>query len=277
MKTSNQIIPFTFQDENEVRVSIIEGEPWFVATDVCKILGYVNAPDAIKKHCRLDGIVKRYIIDSLNRSQETSLINEGNLYRLIIKSKKPEAQKFESWVCDEVLPQIRKTGSYGIVGKQSAELENLMNAMFAEFKEEMSKEFVTMEEYDDQINDIFNHAINTEKRIKAVESRFRDFSELLVEQDTSVVYVMLNRQTEEYKIGQSAKARTRQKQFQQVEPNIEIVLTIPVASQRMANYLEKMLHEKFNYCHSHGEWYKLKPTDLDMIKMIAEVLVEAQF
>jgi prophage antirepressor-like protein len=279
METNNQIIPFTFEDENEVRIIIIENEPWFVATDLCRILGYTNNRKTINDHCRADGVTKRYIIDSLNRSQEVSLLNEANLYRLIIKSKKPEAKKFESWVCDEVLPQIRKTGSYGIAGVQSADLENLMKSMFAKFKEELSEDFVSQEVFNEQVDEIYNHCIKTEKRISSIESRFRDFS-ALSEQSypaPAYVYVMHNRQTDEYKIGQTTQPRTRQKQFQQVEPNIEITLTIPVASQRMANYLEKMLHEKFTYCHTSGEWYKLKPNDLDVIKTIAEVLVEAQF
>jgi prophage antirepressor-like protein len=279
MSQNNQIIPFTFEAENEVRIIIIENEPWFVATDVCRILGYINSPDAIKKHCRTDGIAKRYIIDSLNRSQEVSLLNEGNLYRLIIKSKKPEAQKFESWVCDEVLPQIRKTGSYGLLGTDAEKLTDLLKTMFTELKEEISQEFVTQEDLEGQVEEIFRFAVNADLRFKRIESKFRDFSQLIDEQVNApaYVYVMLNRQTDEHKIGQTTKFKTRQKQFQQVEPNIEIVLSIPLASQRMVNYLEKMLHEKFAYCHSSGEWYKLKPTDLDMIKMIAEVLGEVQF
>ena len=87
------------------------------------MLGYVNPRDAIAKHCRQKGVTKRYTLakcdvaerDASSKSrlsQEMTYINEGNLYRLIIKSRKPEAEPFESWVCDEVLPSIRKTGKY---------------------------------------------------------------------------------------------------------------------------------------------------------------------
>lgn len=76
------------------------------------MLGYANDTATIKKHCREGGVAKRYLTDSLGREQATTFIGEGNLYRLIIRSKKSEAEKFEAWVCDEVLPAIRKHGRY---------------------------------------------------------------------------------------------------------------------------------------------------------------------
>lgn len=98
---------------HEVRVVVAENnEPMFVAKDVCNVLGYSNTNDAVIRHCKLDGVVKHEVIDNLGRAQSSSLINEGNLYRLILKSKKKEAEKFETWVCDEVLPSIRKHGMY---------------------------------------------------------------------------------------------------------------------------------------------------------------------
>lgn len=98
---------------HEVRVVVTtNNEPMFVAKDVCDALGYSNTNDAVIRHCKIDGIVKHDVIDNIGRLQISSLINEGNLYRLILKSKKKEAEKFESWVCDEVLPSIRKHGMY---------------------------------------------------------------------------------------------------------------------------------------------------------------------
>ena len=94
-------------------------EPWFCGSDVCDILGYVNAPDALKKHCKEAGIAKRYISYPSGK-KEAIFINEPNLYRLIIKSRKPEAEPFEAWVFEEVLPQIRKTGKYQLEPKQLA-------------------------------------------------------------------------------------------------------------------------------------------------------------
>lgn len=111
---------FRFGDST-IRIITIDGEPWFAVADVCDVLGYANSRDALAKHCRTPGVAKRdmgvvtgFKADGTPAIQQvpTTFINEGNLYRLIIKSRKPEAEKFESWVCDEVLPTIRKTGGY---------------------------------------------------------------------------------------------------------------------------------------------------------------------
>lgn len=100
-------------NSHEVRVVMDEkGDPWFVASDITKILGYSNGRKAIGDHCKSDGVTKRYTIDSMNRQQESSVINEPNLYRLIIKSEMEEAEPFEKWVFEEVLPSIRKHGGY---------------------------------------------------------------------------------------------------------------------------------------------------------------------
>lgn len=107
---ANNVIPFAFEAKS-VRVQEVGGAPWFCATDVCSILGYRNAPDAISKHCREAGIAKRDISSS-GQKRSLAFIDEGNLYRLIIKSRKVEALRFEAWVCDEVLPSIRKHGHY---------------------------------------------------------------------------------------------------------------------------------------------------------------------
>ena len=112
----NSIQTFSFAEGVTVRSMLDENnQPWFAVSDVCDVLGYANSRDALAKHCRTEGVAKR---DTPTNSgnQQLTFINEGNLYRLIIKSRKPEAEKFEAWVCDEVLPTIRKTGSY-TVGK----------------------------------------------------------------------------------------------------------------------------------------------------------------
>lgn len=111
MSNPVQFQSFNFHS-NAVRViTDPTGEFWFCGTDVCSILGYTNAPKALKDHCKEKGITKRYTLTEKG-NQELIFINEPNLYRLIIKSRKPEAEPFEAWVFEEVLPQIRKTGSY---------------------------------------------------------------------------------------------------------------------------------------------------------------------
>lgn len=113
----SQAVAFRF-DELVVRTYAVEsGEPWFNAADVCAVLGYRNPSKTIHDHCRPRGITKRYTPTD-SGSQEMTFINEGNLYRLIIKSRKPEAERFEAWVCDEVLPSIRKNGGYASTGAE---------------------------------------------------------------------------------------------------------------------------------------------------------------
>ena len=112
---------FQFKQRQDVRVLLVDGEPWFCAADVCEVLGYANSRQAIQKNCRQEGVSVR---DTLTRGGKQALtyIAEGNLYRLIFKSRKEEAAPFEAWVCDEVLPAIRKHGHYHDAGKTMATL-----------------------------------------------------------------------------------------------------------------------------------------------------------
>lgn len=102
---------FSFESTTVRTFADDHGEPWFLANDVCAVLGYKNPRMSVDRHCRAGGVTKR---DTPTESgmQEMTWINEGNLYRLIIKSRKPEAERFETWVMEEVLPTIRKTGQY---------------------------------------------------------------------------------------------------------------------------------------------------------------------
>ncbi len=120
-----------FKNEKFGEIQIIEeeGKFEFGATEVAKILGYANPQKAIRDHCKEDGVTFRSVIDRLGRKQEKKFMNEGNLYRLITHSKLPDAEKFESWVFDEVLPSIRKTGGY-IAGEENmSEDELILKAM----------------------------------------------------------------------------------------------------------------------------------------------------
>ena len=100
------------------------GKIMFVASDVAKMLGYKNVSDAISKHCRY--IAKCDIPHPQGKGTlEVNIIPEGDVYRLIAHSKLPSAEKFESWVFDEVLPSIRKNGGY-IAGQETLSDEELM-------------------------------------------------------------------------------------------------------------------------------------------------------
>jgi prophage antirepressor-like protein len=118
----NALQSYQFQS-NQLRViPDTQGESWFIAKDVCDILGYANSRDAVKKSCRPAGVANSYVSELSNTY---TLIDEGNLYRLIIKSNKPESEPFESWVCDEVLPALRKTGSYGVADDTKCLVQSL--------------------------------------------------------------------------------------------------------------------------------------------------------
>lgn len=103
---------FKNSEFGELGVLEIDGKPYFPATAAAKMLGYSNPWKAIGDHCKKDGLTKCEVIDSLGRTQSAKFITEGNLYRLITHSKLPAAERFESWVFDEVLPTIRRQGAY---------------------------------------------------------------------------------------------------------------------------------------------------------------------
>lgn len=109
----NEIKVFENADFGTIRTATDEnGKTFFCGADIAKALGYKDTVNALKSHCKEDGVVKHHIIDSIGRQQEAKFITEGNVYRLITHSKLPTAEKFESWVFDEVLPTIHKHGAY---------------------------------------------------------------------------------------------------------------------------------------------------------------------
>lgn len=94
----------------KLEILVEDGKELFPAAECARILGYSNPKDAVGRHCR--GVVKRDLTDALGRIQKTNYIPEGDLWRLIIRSRLPAAQKFEKWLFDEVLPELRRTGGY---------------------------------------------------------------------------------------------------------------------------------------------------------------------
>lgn len=120
------LIPFSFESR-EIRAFNIDGNPWFVGKDVCEALGYVNHNDAITRHCK--GVAKHYPLQTAGGSQEVRIINEPNIYRLITGSTLPAAERFEKWVFEEVLPSIRKTGSYSLPGAAQPVFERPISAV----------------------------------------------------------------------------------------------------------------------------------------------------
>ena len=106
----NDIQLFSNPEFGAIRAIDQDGEPWFVAKDVCDALGIANSRDAI---ARLDDDEKGVgLTDTLGGSQEMATVNESGFYNLVLRSRKPEARAFKRWVTHEVIPAIRRTGGY---------------------------------------------------------------------------------------------------------------------------------------------------------------------
>ena len=118
----NEITIFENEQFGIVRTAGTAEEPLFCGADICRALGYNNSRDAIARHCEGDDVVKHDIIDNMGRKQSAAFINESGLYALIFGSKLESAKQFKKWVTSEVLPAIRKTGSYNIQNMSRKEL-----------------------------------------------------------------------------------------------------------------------------------------------------------
>lgn len=110
----NELKVFQNSEFGDLGIMLIDGKEYFPATQCAKILGYSDPFKAVKQHCNEEGWVNCPVLTN-GGSQNVKFITEGNLYRLIVRSKLPTAKKFERWVFDEVLPALRKNGSYGNV------------------------------------------------------------------------------------------------------------------------------------------------------------------
>lgn len=176
---------FNNEEFGEIRVLEIEGKPYVVANDVAKALGYKNPSDATNKHCKNPQMV--WGSDSLGRRQQFKVIPEGDIYRLIFSSKLPSAQKFEKWVMDEVLPQIRQTGGY-IPLYEDEDVDAFMAKalMIAQKtldkKKELIKNMQPKADYFDALVDR-NLLTNFRDTAKELHIRQKDFISWLLEND----------------------------------------------------------------------------------------------
>jgi anti-repressor protein len=115
----NDLIPFEYSGRS-VRAVLIDGDPWFVAREVCSELDIVNVSDAVST---LDDDEKGVVTtDTLGGPQQIRIVSEAGLYSLILRSRKPEAKAFKRWVTHEVLPAIRQTGRYEVAELSEIEM-----------------------------------------------------------------------------------------------------------------------------------------------------------
>lgn len=147
----NQLEIFKNREFGEIRTVVIDGEPWFVGKDIAEVLGYSNSRKAILDHVddedKMDGVTIR---DAIGRDQAAVVINESGVYALIFGSKLASAKRFKHWVTSEVLPQIRKNGSYqkrltpeemmriqlGMVDDHENRIEHLENTMTIDYEQQ---------------------------------------------------------------------------------------------------------------------------------------------
>lgn len=108
----NEIQVFEYSN-NPIRTVMRDGEPWWVLKDVCEVLGIVDHKVTARR-LDVDEVCQTPLTDSMGRQQATTIISESGLYSVILRSDKPEAKPFRRWVTHEVLPAIRKTGSYSV-------------------------------------------------------------------------------------------------------------------------------------------------------------------
>ncbi|AMK75390.1 MULTISPECIES: Bro-N domain-containing protein [Methylomonas] len=113
----SQLIPFEFNGNSVRVITDNNGDLWFVGKDVCENLGYADHINAIKQHCK--GMVKRHPLQTQGGMQNVRVLSEPDVLRLVVGSKLPDAEKFEKWVFEDVLPSIRKTGRYELQPAQT--------------------------------------------------------------------------------------------------------------------------------------------------------------
>lgn len=156
----NEIQEFVNKNFGTIRTIMINDEPWFVAKDVCGILGIANPTDALNKGLE-DFERARF---NLGRQGEANIISESGFYTLVLRSRKPIAKPFRLWVTQEVLPQIRKTGGY--IPVKENEPDELIMARAVQIANETIK-------HKDEI------IANQEKRIKSLEETEKDWKLLM--------------------------------------------------------------------------------------------------
>ncbi len=108
----NDIQIFNNSEFGEIRTVVIDGEPWFVGVDIAKALGYKKPTDAVNNNVDEGDSTREGVCDRNNHIQQAIVINESGMYSLIFGSKLESAKKFKKWVTSEVLPSIRRTGTY---------------------------------------------------------------------------------------------------------------------------------------------------------------------
>ena len=149
----NPFAIFNYQNLGQVRVTTSEtGEPLFCLVDVCNILGIKNSRRTMER-LMVDGVHTMNVIDSMGRLQQATFVDQGNLFKIIFTSRKPEAQNFANWVSYEVLPSLMNKGYYTMPQMTEMQMIHSISGELIEQKKTLDEYGVTIAQHTQQIND----------------------------------------------------------------------------------------------------------------------------
>lgn len=204
----NELTVFNYES-SEVRTLEIDGEPWFVLKDVCEVLD-LSTPSRVAERLDLDEVSQTHITDSLNREQNTTIINESGLYSVILRSDKPQAKPFRKWITSEVLPSLRKTGNYSMERKPLSPAE--MFKLQAELNYEHEQKLKALEAKQKA----------TDRKITEVANAFT-VAPTNAEEWAEAMNRNINEMVEEYHLNHGT---TRGKLYDQLELMADVDLTL---------------------------------------------------
>ena len=152
----NKIQEFFNEKFGTVRTVAIDGVIYFVASDIARALGYKNPQKAIRDHCKR---VNESFIPSNGGEQKAKVITKSDIYRLIVRSKLESADEFESWIFDEIMPTIEKTGAYIEEGRE----QEMVNYYFSSLSSDLQGQIVNeLIEKNKELQAFYDDLMNTE-------------------------------------------------------------------------------------------------------------------
>lgn len=216
----NELKVFQNEEFGEVRSLVINNEPWFVGKDVANVLGYSNPRDALLKHVDEDDKKPNVAIHDGSQNRNMTIINESGLYALVFGSKLPTAKKFKHWVTSEVLPTLRKTGSYKMPDNPMEVLKLMFDAQ-SQTNEKVAKHDQRIQNLED--NQLLNPG-EYNYISRAVKKKVRQVKEELgrelIQKQTSQIYHAINRDLNIF-IGIKTRSQFKAKDFDRALEFIE--------------------------------------------------------
>jgi prophage antirepressor-like protein len=262
-----QIIDNSFNFNNEtIRITGTFEDPWFVAKDVCSILGLENVTNTVKPLPEKWRGLK--LLSTPSGNQNTNIINEAGLYRLIMRSNKKIAQKFQEWVCEEVLPSLRKKGEYKMKEEYLLKLEEQTKLL-----EEKDKELEHTKKQLDVTDYILKRTeVNLEKAKNYTETilrrKYQDYEK------GDVIYAFKDNiydKNSMIKIGKTKDIKSRETDYSVTNKSGNMMY---IQYCLNSDLTEKVLHhilDKYRYI-AKQEWFHNLPSDEFVIQTIKSVI-----